>query len=182
LNKNIKLKPAVFLDRDGVINKAVIRQGKPYPPDAVDDVQFFPDTYKAIQLLRASGYYIIIVTNQPDVAKGIQSQEAVEKIHESIREKFNVDDIKVCYHVDEDNCNCRKPKPGMLLEAARDYAIDLNKSYMIGDRWRDIEAGRSAGCRTILMRSEVPYQERQAKNPDFIVSSLSEACRIILKK
>lgn len=176
------MKPAVFLDRDGVLNKAVVRNGKPYPPATLDDVEFFPGLPESIRSLRAAGYYIIVVTNQPDVAKGVQSKEMVEAIHGKIRKKFNIDDIKVCYHTDEDDCICRKPKPGMLLEAAGEFSIDLSKSYMIGDRWRDIEAGKAAGCKTILVRGDMCYDEPQAKNPDAIANSLVEACELILVK
>ena len=174
------MKSAVFLDRDGVINRAIIRDRKPYPPANLEDVVFPPGTFKAIQSLRSSGYIVIVVTNQPDVAKGIQSKEVVEAIHEIIRQQLRVDDIKVCYHIEEDDCTCRKPKPGMLLEAAREYSIDLSKSYMIGDRWRDIAAGKAAGCKTILVRGEVHYDEPQAKEPDAIVNSLVDACNLIL--
>lgn len=176
------MKSAVFLDRDGVINKVIIRNGKPYPPATLDDLEFFPNVENAVNLLKVVGYYVIVVTNQPDVGKGIQTKEIVEKMHNTIYKLFKVDDIKVCYHNDENKCTCRKPKPGMLLEAAGQYSINLSKSYMIGDRWRDIEAGRAAGCETILVRGEIPYNERQAKDPDTIVNSLLEACHYILYK
>lgn len=171
---------AVFLDRDGVINTAIIRERKPYPPSKIEDVVFPPGTFEAIEILRSSGYLVIVVTNQPDVAKGIQSRETVEAIHSMIRQQLHVDDIKVCYHVDEDNCYCRKPKPGMILDAAKEYAIDLTRSYMIGDRWRDIEAGKDSGCKTILVQPEVAYNETQAQGMDAIVGSLYEAATVIL--
>ena len=175
-----KMKPAVFLDRDGVINRAIIRDCKPYPPAKLEDVVFSPGTYETIQSLRSSGYMVIVVTNQPDVAKGIQSKEVVEAILGIIRQQLQVDVIKVCYHVDEDVCNCRKPKPGMILNAAREYSIDLTGSYMIGDRWRDIEAGKAAGCKTILIRPEINYNEPQAQGMDAVVDSLYEAADFIL--
>jgi D-glycero-D-manno-heptose 1,7-bisphosphate phosphatase len=171
---------AVFLDRDGVINRAIIRNRKPYPPSTLADVVFPPGTLEAIHALKASGYLVIVVTNQPDVSKGIQRKDVVEAIHENIRQRLQVDDIKVCYHVDEDGCNCRKPKPGMILDAAQEYSINLAESYMIGDRWRDIEAGKAAGCRTILIRPEVSYDEPQAEGMDAAVKSLVEAAAFIL--
>jgi len=174
------MKAAVFLDRDGVINKALVKNGKPYPPTKVEDVTFPQGTFEAVQSLRSSGYIVIVVTNQPDVAKGIQSKEVVEAIHGLIRQQLQVDDIKVCYHVDKDNCCCRKPKPGMILYAAEEYAIDLSQSYMIGDRWRDIEAGKAAGCKTILISPAVAYNERQAQGMDATVDSLNEATTVIL--
>lgn len=174
------MKFAVFLDRDGVINKAIVKNGKPYPPAKVEDIVFPSGTFDAINIIRSSGYLVIVVTNQPDVAKGIQSKETVEAIHGIIRQQLQVDDIKVCYHVDEDNCCCRKPKPGMILDAAKEYTIDLTRSYMIGDRWRDIEAGKAAGCKTILVRPEVIYNETQAEGMDATVGSFYEAATVIL--
>ena len=171
---------AVFLDRDGVINETIVRDGKPYPPAKFEDIVFPVGTFEAINSIRSSGYLVIVVTNQPDVAKGIQSKETVETIHATIRQQLQVDDIKVCYHVDEDNCRCRKPKPGMIVDAAQEYTIDLTRSYMIGDRWRDIEAGKAAGCKTILVQPEVAYNETQAHGMDATVGSLYEAVTIIL--
>jgi len=176
------MKLAVFLDRDGVINKVIIRNRKPYPPSKLEDVVFPPETFESIQSLRTSGYLVIVVTNQPDVAKGVQSKDVVESIHGIIRQQLQVDDIKVCYHVDEDNCCCRKPKPGMILDAAKEHAIDLTRSYMIGDRWRDIEAGKAAGCKTILVQPEVAYNETQAQGMGATVGSLYEAAIFILSQ
>lgn len=171
---------AVFLDRDGVINKAILQNGKPYPPARVEDIVFPSGTYEAIDSIRSSGYLVIVVTNQPDVAKGLQSKETVEAIHGIIRQQLQVDDIRVCYHVDEDNCCCRKPKPGMILDAAKEYTIDLTRSYMIGDRWRDIEAGKAAGCKTILIQPEVAYSETRPQGMDATFNSLYEAATFIL--
>ncbi|MCX5830299.1 MAG: HAD family hydrolase [Deltaproteobacteria bacterium] len=181
MESKAETKFAVFLDRDGVINRAIIRDRKPYPPSKIEDLVFPPGTSEAIQSLRSSGYLVIVVTNQPDVAKGVQSKEVVESIHGIIRQQIQVDDIKVCYHIDEDNCLCRKPKPGMILDAAQEYSIDLSGSYMIGDRWRDIEAGKAAGCKTILIRPEINYNEPQAQGMDAVAGSLYDAAAFILK-
>lgn len=123
---------------------------------------------------------VVVVTNQPDVSTGLQSREQVDAIHAVIRRQLHVDAIKVCFHVDQDRCDCRKPKPGMIIDAAREYSIDLRGSYMIGDRWRDIEAGRAAGCKTILLRPEVSYNEPQGQGMDAVVDSLREAAALIL--
>jgi len=170
--------PAVFFDRDGTINVATIRDGKSYPPASLDNLVLVPGAIAAIAGLRRSGFYTIVVTNQPDVAAGKQSRGVVEAINQALRSQLTLDDIRVCYHQDADGCSCRKPKPGMLLEAARDWNIDLGRSFMIGDRWRDVEAGRAAGCRTLLI--EAGYRERRSE-PDFSVASLVEACDIIAK-
>lgn len=172
---------AVFLDRDGVINRTIIRGRKPYPPANLEELVIFPGTFEAVQSLHSFGFRVIVVTNQPDVAKGIQSKAMVESIHGIIRQQLQVDDIKVCYHIDEDDCLCRKPKPGMILNAAQEYNIDLSKSYVIGDRWRDIEAGKAAKCKTILVRPEISYKEPQAKGADAVVDSLVEAAAFIIK-
>ena len=167
------LQRAVFLDRDGVINRAVVRQGKPHPPASLAEVEWLPGVGDAITALRSLGFRVIVVTNQPDVGNGVQAQETVEAIHAELRRRCPIDDIKTCYHVEADGCACRKPKPGMLLEAARQWDVDLSRSVMVGDRWRDIEAGRAAGCKTILIAAA--YDERQAEHLDAVVPSLVDA-------
>jgi D-glycero-D-manno-heptose 1,7-bisphosphate phosphatase len=169
---------AVFLDRDGVVNRGVIREGKPYPPQSLDELELLPGVEGAVQALKESGYLIIIVTNQPDVRTGVQTLEVLELMHESLRRWLPIDDIKVCMHVDADNCACRKPKPGMLMEAARERDISLLDSYMIGDRWRDIQAGQAAGCATFFV--DYGYNEPRPGPAGVVVSSLAEASRIIL--
>jgi len=172
------LKKAVFLDRDGVINRVVRRDGRPYPPPSLDALEILPGVPEAIKALRREGFMIIVVTNQPDVATGIQHLEVVESIHAYLHEVLEIDEIKVCYHVDANDCRCRKPKPGMLLDAATDWSLDLKQSYLVGDRWRDIVAGKNAGCKSILIESG--YDEQKAKDPDAVVASLQEASELIL--
>ena len=169
---------AVFIDRDGVINRAVVRAGRPYPPQGLADFELLPGVPEAMRALKGAGFRLIVATNQPDVATGRQTREMVEAIHAHLRATLPVDDIRVCYHVDADGCACRKPKPGMLLDAAKAWGIALGDSVMVGDRWRDIDAGRAAGCRTILVESG--YDERQAEGFDAAVPSLLEASRLIL--
>lgn len=169
---------AVFVDRDGVINRSVVRRGKPYSPHSLEQFEILLGVPEAIASLRAAGYRVIVVTNQPDVGAGRQTREGVERIHAHVRGSLQVDDIKVCYHTDGDACACRKPKPGMLFDAAREWNIDLDASVMVGDRWRDIDAGKAAGCRTILI--ENGYDERAAEGFDAEVPSLLAASRMIL--
>ncbi|OAI53263.1 D,D-heptose 1,7-bisphosphate phosphatase [Planctomycetaceae bacterium SCGC AG-212-F19] len=168
---------AVFLDRDGVLNRAVIRDGKPYPPATLAEFELLPGVPLALERLARAGFELIVVTNQPDVAKGVQRREVVEAFHDSLRASLPIDDIRVCYHLDEHNCACRKPKPGMLLDAALGRNVSLGRSFMVGDRWRDVAAGRNAGCRTLLIASG--YRERPAARPDWVVGSLLEASGII---
>jgi D-glycero-D-manno-heptose 1,7-bisphosphate phosphatase len=172
------MRPAVFLDRDGVINRAVVSNGKPYPPASLEAFELLPGVVEAVAALRAAGFLIIVATNQPDVATGKQRLEVVEAMHDRLRRELAVDDIRVCCHVDADGCACRKPRPGMLLEAARQWDIALEASVMVGDRWRDIEAGRAAGCRTVFI--DYGYAEPRPEAPDVIVDSLAAASRWIL--
>jgi D-glycero-D-manno-heptose 1,7-bisphosphate phosphatase len=170
---------AVFLDRDGVINKAIVRRGKPYPPNTLDDFIYIPGAVRAIKNLRQAGYLVIVVTNQPDVATGVQEREIVESMHKKLYQDMLCDDIKVCYHLDEDICSCRKPKPGMLLQAALEWGIELSASFMVGDRWRDIGAGNAAGCSSYFI--DYQYQERQPSGVFRRVRSLEEASQSILQ-
>tara|TARA_B110000008_G_scaffold260360_1_gene280940 strand:- start:411 stop:935 length:525 start_codon:yes stop_codon:yes gene_type:complete len=174
------MKRAVFLDRDGVINRAVVRNGKPYPPASLDDFELLPGVESAILALRMAGFLIIVVTNQPDVATGIQLQEVVEEMHGKLLSAGLCDDVKACYHTDADGCGCRKPKPGMLFEAAREWQIDLQRSFMVGDRWGDVATGKTAGCFTFFI--DYNYQEKGVEKPDAVVASLSQAANLILQE
>lgn len=173
------MRKAVFLDRDGVINRGVVRDGKPYAPTTLEDFELLPGAAHAMKALRAAGWLVIVATNQPDVATGKQGLDTVNTMHQQLRDAGLVDDIKVCFHVDADHCACRKPRPGMLLEAARERDIDLAASWMVGDRWRDIEAGQAAGCRTLFI--DYGYAEKQPERPDGVVGSLADARDFIEK-
>lgn len=169
---------AVFLDRDGVINRAVVRDGKPYPPHHIDDLEILPGVPDALARLRLADYYLVVVTNQPDVARGTQRREVIDAMHASLAAALPIDEFRVCDHDDPDECACRKPKPGMLEAAARDANLDLSASVMVGDRWRDVEAGRRAGCRTVFIDRD--YAEARPDRPDATVGSLPEAVDWIL--
>jgi D-sedoheptulose 7-phosphate isomerase len=173
-------RPAVFLDRDGVINRAFVRDGKPYPPPTPQDLEILPGVLEALRELKSHGYKLLVVTNQPDVGRGKLSREALDEMHRSLCAQLPLDDILVCCHTDQDNCDCRKPLPGMLLEAARKHNVDLASSFMVGDRWRDIEAGYNAGCKTILI--DYGYSEKPpGHDPDLRVGSLREAADWIIR-
>jgi D-glycero-D-manno-heptose 1,7-bisphosphate phosphatase len=171
---------AVFLDRDGVINRAFVRGGRPYPPDALEQLELLPGVVEAIASLRAAGFLVVVATNQPDVAAGRQRRAVVEAMHQRIQSLAPVDAIKVCYHGEGDGCRCRKPRPGMLLEAAQEFSVDLARSFMVGDRWRDVGAGRAAGCHTILVGDG--YGETFPDPPDASAGSLREAADLILSE
>jgi D-glycero-D-manno-heptose 1,7-bisphosphate phosphatase len=172
------MRPAVFLDRDGVINRAVVRDGKPYAPALVDDVELLPGVGEALGRLESAGFARIVVTNQPDIARGTTTVEAVEAIHGFMLRELPLDEIRTCPHDDADDCPCRKPRPGLLLQAP---PHDMPRSYMVGDRWRDIEAGRAAGCRASIL-VDYGYDEPLPHEPDARVKSLGEAVDWILAR
>jgi len=171
---------AVFLDRDGVINRAFVRDGKPYPPSDLVELEILPGVPGALVLLKNNGFQLVVVTNQPDVARGTRTREEVEIIHSALSSRLVIDEFRVCYHDAADRCACRKPKPGMLLDAAREANLDLSNSFMVGDRWRDIEAGNQAGCATIFI--DAGYKEKRPDKMDACVRSLPEAADWILSK
>jgi D-glycero-D-manno-heptose 1,7-bisphosphate phosphatase len=175
----VDLRPAVFLDRDGVLNEPLVVAGRPHPPISVDDLRVKPGVVAACESMRAAGLLLIVVTNQPDIARGTQDLETLDAIHHELRRQVPVDDLLVCPHDDRDECGCRKPAAGLLLEGARRWGVDLRRSVMVGDRWRDIEAGQAAGCDTVLV--DGGYAERQAVAADLVVRSLEEAVPWILE-
>ena len=169
---------AVFLDRDGVLNHPVIRDGKPYPPATVEALRIISGVEAACESLRSAGFLLVMVTNQPDIGRGSASALAVQAINSAVAKSLHLDAVKLCPHDDHHACSCRKPLPGLLLEAARDLAISLPSSYVVGDRWRDIEAGERAGCKTVFI--DYNYQEKRPARPDFITASLAQATEWIV--
>jgi D-glycero-D-manno-heptose 1,7-bisphosphate phosphatase len=171
---------AVFLDRDGVLNDVVLRDGKPYAPSRLEDLHIDPDAPTGLARLKQAGYLLIVVTNQPDVARGLQTCAVVEAMDAAVGAALPIDEFRVCYHDDPDNCPCRKPKPGLLLDAAKAHDIDLSKSFMVGDRWRDIDAGAAAGVRTVWI--DRGYKEHgPALPPDYRCAGLRDALEWILQ-
>ena len=168
---------AVFLDRDGVINRAFVSDGRPKAPLSVKELEILPGVETALHRLADAGYARVVVTNQPDVGRGRLDRAVVESMHARLLSTLALDEVRACYHGgDDEDCPCRKPRPGMLLALP---AYDLARSVMVGDRWRDVEAGRQAGCRaTILV--DYGYQEPLPHEPDARVASLAEAVDWIL--
>src|ERR1700681_2990002 len=134
------MRRAVFLDRDGVLNRAILREGKPYSPATLAELRVLAGVREACRKLREAGFALILITNQPDIARGITTAQQVAHIHTRLKRYLQLDDIQVCPHDDSTQCDCRKPKPGLLLEAAQRLNIDLAGSFVVGDRWRDVEA------------------------------------------
>ena len=184
------MRRAVFLDRDGVLSRAFVgADGKSHPPSNPEELEILPGVVEACRALHRAGFLLIVVTNQPDVARGTQRRQVVEAINDELRRRVPVDEVRVCYHDDGDDCACRKPRPGLLVQAGQDLGIDLANSYMVGDRPTDIEAGRRAGCKTVLVDDEQGGSGRGAEGRadleadslrnavDWIVESSVGVCR-----
>lgn len=176
------LKPVriVFLDRDGVINRALEQDGKPYPPRSLAEFEILPEVPAACAKLKAARFWLVVATNQPDVGRGTLDRSVVEQIHAHMLKRLPIDWVEACYHPGkgQSDCDCRKPKPGMLLKAARELSANLSDCWMVGDRWRDVDCGHAAGCKTIFI--DRGYTEELRKQPDFRAKNLLEAADIIL--
>jgi len=173
------LKRAVFLDRDGVINRGVLKAGRPFAPFSLEEFEILPGVPEALLSLRDAGFLLVVTTNQPDVARLAARRQKVDEIHAFMRERLPLDDIRVCFHDDDARCACRKPKPGMIYAAAVEHEIQIDASYMVGDRWRDVGAGKNAGCTSILVNA---FPERERIEPDVELADLPAAARWILAR
>jgi D-glycero-D-manno-heptose 1,7-bisphosphate phosphatase len=183
MGKHEVARPGVFLDRDGVLNRALVKEGRPYPPRRVEDFELYPGVAQGCARLDAQGFVLVVVTNQPDVGRGTQNIQAVEAMHGKMLAAVpHIARVEVCWHAGStwaDLCTCRKPQPGMLLRAARALNIDLGRSFLIGDRWRDIDCARAAGCRAFFI--DRGYSEPLRSTPDWIVKTFNQAVEIILR-
>lgn len=170
---------AVFLDRDGVVNASIVRDGKPYPPWSLAEFQFLPGVAEACASLHDAGFALVLATNQPDVGRGQLARETVEAMHRLVCARLPIDRVEVCYDAGgAQPSEFRKPQPGMLLRAAREMDIDLARSFMVGDRWRDVDCGHAAGCKTIFI--DLGYDEALRQQPDFVTTDLPGAAKLIL--
>jgi D-glycero-D-manno-heptose 1,7-bisphosphate phosphatase len=174
------IKSAVFLDRDGVLNEAIIRDGRPYPPRGLGELLITRGALPALEALKREGFLLIVVTNQPDIARGAASRTDIDDINAQLSAVLPLDAVELCEHDDNAQCYCRKPKPGMLLRARDKFGIELSSSFMVGDRWRDIEAGRRAGCRTVLVGDG--YGEAFPYVPTIKLASLPGAASWIIEQ
>lgn len=173
-------RPAVFLDRDGVLNRSEVRDGKPYAPRRLEDFRLLPGAARAVTELKAAGFVVVVVTNQPDVGHGLIAPETLEAMHARLRAVAPVDAVLVCPHRQDEDCACRKPKPSLIERAIRRFNIARELSYMVGDRWNDVVAGKAAGLYTFFL--DRGYAERLVEVPDSTVKSLSEATMCILSQ
>ena len=168
---------AVFLDRDGVLNIAPIIGGVPSSPNRIEDLKIINDARRAVEILKSNGFIPVIVTNQPDIARGKVNIESVTKINNAICEALAIEYLYMCPHDENDKCNCRKPEPGLILTASADLSISLHDSFMVGDRWKDIAAGQAAGCKNFFI--DYSYNEKKPFLPFTRVTSLYEATQLI---
>jgi D-glycero-D-manno-heptose 1,7-bisphosphate phosphatase len=173
-------KPAIFLDRDGTLNAPVVRDGKPYPPATADEFVLLPGVIEGCRALTKAGFALVVATNQPDVGRGTQAQSVVEAMHAKMCSLLPIARVEVSYAAGGENPPdpFRKPQPGMLFRAARELNLDLTRSWMVGDRWRDIDCGAAAGVRTVFI--DWGYDEKLRAKPDFTVRSFGDAVAIIL--
>jgi D-glycero-D-manno-heptose 1,7-bisphosphate phosphatase len=183
MGKHEVARRAVFLDRDGVLNRPVVRNGQPHPPSTLEEFELYDDVADGCARLKAAHFLLVVITNQPDVGRGTQTREAVEAMHAKLQSALpSLDRIEICYHAGErfgEPCDCRKPRPGMILRAAAELNIDLSASYVVGDRWRDIDCARAAGCRAIFI--ERGYKESLHEAPDFTVANFGDAVNALLR-
>jgi D-glycero-D-manno-heptose 1,7-bisphosphate phosphatase len=171
---------AVFLDRDGVLNRALVRNRKPYAPRSLHEFRLLPGTAEAVRELKSVGFLVVVVTNQPDVGHGLTTPQTLAAMHARLSERLPVDAILVCPHRQDAGCACRKPKPGMIHQAESDWGINIRRSYLVGDRSTDIVAGRAAGLYTVFL--DRGYAEPLLEPPDARVGSLRQAVRKILAR
>jgi D-glycero-D-manno-heptose 1,7-bisphosphate phosphatase len=179
-SNDAKLRPAVFLDRDGVLVRGEIRDGKLYAPRRLEDFRLLPGAAESVRALRDHGFLTIVVTNQPDIGNGLVAAETVDAMHAIMRRKLPLDAIEVCPHRQTDGCACRKPKVGLFLAAAERFSVDLSASFMVGDRSSDIVAGRSVGCYTLFV--DRGCDRCTDVRPDAVVRSLRQAVQHILRR
>ena len=163
---------AVFLDRDGVLNAAPIINGVPSPPSNTSELQIIERVGEAIARLKAHGFIPVIITNQPDIARGKVKIDAVSQINKTLCKVLEIEHLYMCSHDDHHRCECRKPQPGLILRASSDLEISLKDSFMVGDRWKDIAAGQAAGCKNFFI--DYSYREDQPSQPFVKVTSLNE--------
>jgi D-glycero-D-manno-heptose 1,7-bisphosphate phosphatase len=183
MGKHEVMRRAVFLDRDGVLNRVVVRNGKPHPPSSVSEFELYEDAADGCARLKAARFLLVVITNQPDVGRGIQSREAIEAMHLKLQSALpQLDRVEICYHGGEpyrQTCDCRKPRTGLILKAADELNINLTDSYVIGDRWRDVDCARAAGCRAIFIQRG--YKETLRKAPDVTVANFNDAVNAVLR-
>ena len=174
------MKKAVFLDRDGILTKPLIINRKSFAPKKLKDFKLYYTSAKSVKRLKSAGYFVFVITNQPDVGKKLLSKIVLKKMHKILLKKTKIDEVYCCIHRQDENCYCRKPKPGLILQIAKKYKIDLKNSFVVGDRASDIEAGKRAKCRTIFVDKK--YFEKRPNSQEISCLNLHQATNYILSK
>ena len=174
------MRPGVLLDRDGVLSRVVLRKGRGVSPRSFAEFELLPGVGTAVRSLREAGLPVVVVTNQPDIARGLLKPDELERMHEHLRRHVPLERIYTCTHDDADRCDCRKPLPGLLLRAAAEFHLDLEHTWMVGDSWKDVEAARAAGCHMIFIAGA--YSDAGSSKPEHVAASLPDAVEIILSK
>jgi D-glycero-D-manno-heptose 1,7-bisphosphate phosphatase len=169
---------AVFLDRDGVIVIPESRNGRSYAPRCLRNYRFYRDAHESLRRLKEAGFLLVVVTNQPDVGHGLISRAVIDEMHARLIRELPIDAVKACLHRQDENCTCRKPAPGLLLEAMGEFDLNARDCFMVGDRVSDVLAGKAAGCRVIFI--ERGYTEGKPHNADFTVATMAEAADVVL--
>ncbi len=175
----MKKNKAFFFDRDGILNQSIIKNQKPYSPNIPNELKLNREFLPFIKNLKKKKFIIIVVTNQPDIKRGKMTKYSLKTINTKIKNFFLIDEIYVCIHDINDKCSCRKPKPGMLKKASKKWDIDLKKSFLVGDRFKDIQAGNSVGCTTIFI--DYNYNETKPKSYDYKYKNISKMIKEIGK-
>ena len=172
------MKKGAFLDRDGVINRSILVDGVPKPPVSIREVEILDGVVEAIEKLKENNFVPVVITNQPDVARGLTTRSEVDSINAFIGGKTGIEYFYTCFHDDDDQCSCRKPAPGLIFRSAKELNLDISNSFMIGDRWRDISAGQAAGCASFFI--DYSYSEKSPETPFTTVYSLLEAVQMMI--
>jgi D-glycero-D-manno-heptose 1,7-bisphosphate phosphatase len=167
----------VFLDRDGVVNKIILKERRPYSPRELDQLEILEGVRDAVQIFQKLRFKVVVITNQPEISRGLITEDLTIEMHNKIREETGIESFYFCRHDDFHDCECRKPKAGMLLKAAEELNLDFSQSYLVGDRWKDIHAGQKVGCKCYFIDNH--YDEPRPILPFHTVKSLYEAAILI---
>jgi len=171
---------SIFLDRDGTLIRSIIRNGLPFSPTSLKEVEILPGAFEATKIFAELGFLPVVISNQPDVGNAVISQEVSLEINKFVMDALEIRHFYICFHVDTDNCECRKPKDGLIKKAIGDLSIDPHQSVMVGDRWKDIEAGQRAGCDCYFI--DYKYLERRPNPPFTTVSNILDVAYSIERK
>ena len=171
------MKRAVFIERDGILNEVRVGPKHPITPLTLEEFKVNTAAVAPLQALKAAGFVLIVTTNQPGLSRGYQARRELDRMHDVLRRTFAVDDLLVCPHDETDHCPCRKPRPGLLIEAAFKWHLNLDHSFVISDKWQDSEAARTAGCTSLLLKSPWVGQVHH----DFVLPDITAIVEKILR-